>query len=90
MTDQPDSPATDDATATPKPKASAKPRARQPKKSAAPKQAPVVLRFTGDGSTFTSGIPNRDITQDDLDHGLLDADAVKLAVKVGNHTKVGD
>jgi len=68
-----------------------KPRSRKPTETApAVEASPVVLRFTGDGSTFMSGIPNRDITQDDLDHGLLDAAAVKLAVKIGNHTKVGD
>lgn len=47
--------------------------------------SPVVYRWAGDTSVVHSGVPHRDVTQYDLDSGLIDAELVESA---GTHEKV--
>lgn len=53
----------------------------------------VVARFVGDGSIYVNGVPNRDLTSDDLAEspgGFLTAAQVKAAIKAGTHAKGSD
>lgn len=53
-----------------------KPQAKEP-------EPHVVAKYVGDGSTYTIGIPNRDLTKDDQ----LTTEQIAHAVKSGTHEK---
>lgn len=69
---------------SPAAKPAPKRRSRSKPKPAPEPKAAVVLRWKGDESVFTNGIPNRDVTTDDL----LSEDDLKQAVKHGTHEQV--